>query len=202
MSACFVIGIAGGTGSGKTTIAQAFAARTAALLVSHDRYYRDCPDPAHTNFDHPDAVETSLLVDHVDALVRGEAVDLPDYDFATHRRIPGRQARPRPILVVEGILVLSDPVLRSRCDLTVFVRCPDDVRLLRRMLRDCAHRGRTLESVAGQYLASVRPMHERFVAPCEAASGLVLDGMGDVGEQVERLVSRVSDPELLAVSRA
>ncbi len=190
MSGSFVIGIAGGTGSGKTTLAERFVARTAALHIAHDRYYRT--GPPDTNFDHPDAVETTLLVEHLAALQRGEAIDLPDYDFATHTRIVGKRVRPRPIIVVEGILALADEALRACFDVSVFVRCPDDIRLLRRILRDCAQRGRTLESVAGQYLATVRPMHERYVAPCEALADLVLDGMGDPDAEVERLVTRAS----------
>lgn len=186
----FVIGMAGGTASGKTTIACDFASRVGALLISHDRYYRDQPDPAGVNFDHPESLETPLLVEHLDALVRGEAVDVPAYDFATHRRQQlTERTRPRPVIVVEGILVLADPELVTRCDLTVFVACPDDVRLLRRMLRDCGERGRTLASVAEQYLSTVRPMHERFVAPCEAAAMLVLDGMGATEKAVERLIA-------------
>ncbi len=173
----YILAIAGGTASGKTTFAEVLVARTGALLISHDRYYRDCPNAEGVNFDHPDALETSLLVEHLDALRRNEPVRLPDYDFVTHRRIAGKEVQPRPIVVVEGILVLADPALVSRCDLTVFMHCPDDVRLLRRLLRDCAERGRTLRSVAEQYLTTVRPMHERFVAPCEAAADMVLDGL-------------------------
>jgi uridine kinase len=183
-----LIAIAGGTASGKTTIAHAFASRTGALLLSHDRYYRDGLDPSF-NFDHPDALETTLLVQHLDALTRGESVDLPVYDFGTHRRAERREiVRPRPVVVVEGILVLSEPALATRFDLTVFVACPDDVRLLRRMVRDCGERDRTVFSVAAQYLATVRPMHQQFVAPCEARAMLVLDGMNATEVEVERLV--------------
>lgn len=184
-----LIAIAGGTASGKTTIASAFTSRTGALLLSHDRYYKDSADPASVNFDHPDALETTLLIQHLDALARGESVELPVYDFGAHRRAERREiVRPRPVVVVEGILVLSEPALATRFDLTVFVACPDDVRLLRRMVRDCGERERTVYSVAAQYMATVRPMHQQFVAPCEARAMLVLDGMNATDVEVERLV--------------
>lgn len=185
-----VIAVAGGTASGKTTIANAFCAKVGALLVSHDRYYRDCPEPDGVNFDHPDSLETTLLVAHLDALLRGEAVDLPTYDFATHRRaVAVDRVRARPVIVVEGILALAAPELVARCELTVFVACPDDVRLLRRVVRDCGERGRSVTQVAVQYLATVRPMHQQFVAPCESRAMLVLDGMAPTDAEVARLVS-------------
>ncbi len=184
-----VVAIAGGSGSGKTTIASAFAARTGALLLSHDWYYRDVAEPGTANFDHPDALETTLLVAQLTALKAGESVDGPDYDFATHRRVTGRRLRPRPTILVEGILVLSEPAVCEACDLTVFVSCPDDVRLARRMVRDCEERGRSVRGVVDQYLVTVRRMHERFVAPCEGRAQLVLDGMGSLDEQVDRLIA-------------
>jgi uridine kinase len=186
----FVVGIAGGTASGKSSIADAVTVALDALRVTHDRYYRDAD--ADTNFDHPDSLETELLVTHLDALRAGRAAELPDYDFASHRRLPVRErVQPRAILVVEGILVLSHPELRARMDLTVFVDAPADVRLIRRVRRDVVERGRTVESVFSQYQTTVRPMHETYVEPSKAHAELVLDGSGSLAAQTERLVRMV-----------
>jgi uridine kinase len=164
------------------------AEETGAALVMHDRYYRDAD--AHTNFDHPDALETSALVGHLDQLRRGAAVELPRYHFPTHKRLPTTDIlEPRPLLVVEGILVLADAELRRRFDLAVFVRAAADVRLIRRLRRDVAERGRTVDSVLDQYLSTVRPMHETFVEPSAAHAGLVLDGEGDLTRELGKLRS-------------
>ena len=184
-----IIGMAGGTASGKTTIARAFAARTGATLLGHDRYYRDFPDPSAANFDHPDALDTALLVDHLDELRGGGSAYVPRYDFATHRRVPERDhVEPAPLVLVEGILVLTDEALRARFDITVFVDCPDDVRLLRRMLRDLRERGRDVEGVARQYLATVRPMHQTFVVPSAVHAQVRLDGQQPTDHEVDRLI--------------
>jgi uridine kinase len=174
-----VVGIAGGTASGKTTVARGVADRLGALLLTHDRYYRSAD--AHTNFDHPDALDTARMVADLDTLREGRPASLPDYDFATHRRRAAEDVvAPTPVIVVEGILVLADASLRARFDLAVFVDAPADVRLVRRVQRDVAERGRTVESVLAQYLATVRPMHEAFVAPSLAHAHLVLDGTAEV----------------------
>ena len=184
----FVVGIAGGTASGKTTLAERAAARVGAALVTHDRYYFDAD--ASTNFDHPDSLDTAGLAAHLDALREGRPVDLPVYDFATHRRAPRTERlAPRPLVFVEGILVLSSAELRRRFDLTVFVYAAADVRLIRRVRRDIAERGRDLESVLSQYLATVRPMHETYVEPSAAHAALVLDGEGPLDGEVERLLA-------------
>jgi uridine kinase len=183
----FVVGIAGGTASGKTTLAERAAARTGAALVTHDRYYLDAH--AHTNFDHPDALDTSALVAHLDALRAGEPVELPVYHFPTHRRLPATERlEPRRLVIVEGILVLASAELRRRFDLAVFVRAAPDVRLARRLRRDIAERGRDVESVLGQYLRTVRPMHAAFVEPSAAHAELVLDGEGDLDRELARLL--------------
>jgi uridine kinase len=162
-----------------------------ALRVAHDRYYRD--GDAGTNFDHPDALDTGLLVRHVDALRAGESVALPDYEFATHRRRAERETvHPTPVIVVEGILVLVDEALRARFDLAVYVEAPADIRLIRRIRRDVRERGRTHDDVLRQYLESVRPMHEAWVAPSAAHAQLVLDGTADAQAQVERLRAAVA----------
>jgi uridine kinase len=186
-----VVGVAGGTASGKSTIVARACAAMGALRVAHDRYYRD--GDAGTNFDHPDALDTDLLVRHVDALRAGEPVALPDYDFATHRRVDAREdAQPTPVIVVEGILVLVDAELRARFDLAVYVDAPADIRLIRRIRRDVRERGRTHDDVLRQYLESVRPMHEAWVAPSAAHAQLVLDGTADAQAQVERLRAAVA----------
>lgn len=186
----FVVGIAGGTASGKTTVARRVADRLGALLLTHDRYYRSAD--AHTNFDHPDSLDTVRMVTDLDTLRAGQAASLPDYDFSTHRRRAAEDfVAPTPVIVVEGILVLSDAGLRSRFDLAVFVDAPADVRLIRRVQRDVAERGRTVDSVFAQYLSTVRPMHEAFVAPSVAHAHLVLDGTAEVEGLVEAVCARV-----------
>ncbi len=180
MSRPFVVVMAGGTASGKTTIANGLAQDPDVLLISHDRYYRDAADPASTNFDHPDSLETELLVEHVNALCRGVAVDLPRYGFAGHRRAPHTdRVDPHPILLVEGILTLCDAALADVADLRVFVQASSDVRLARRVLRDVEDRGRNLDQVVHRYLDMVRPMHDRFVAPSIRRADLVLNGESD-----------------------
>ncbi len=187
----FIVGIAGGTASGKTTVARRVADRLGALLLTHDRYYKSAD--ASTNFDHPDSLDTARMVVDLDTLRAGNAASIPDYDFATHRRRAEEDVlAPTPVIVVEGILVLSDPALRARFDLAAFVDAPADVRLIRRVQRDVAERGRTVESVFAQYLATVRPMHEAFVAPSVTHADLVLDGTAEVEGLVEAVCAAVA----------
>ncbi len=178
-----VIGIAGGTGSGKTTVAQAIVNRLGApnvSLISQDSYYLDRSDlpfseRASLNYDHPDAFENSLLVSHLRALKTGRAVDVPVYDFSQHlRQASTVHVRPRPVVVVEGILVLADEGLRSMFDIKVFVDTDPDVRVLRRITRDIEERGRTLESVHRQYLETVKPMHDAFVEPSKRYADIIV----------------------------
>jgi uridine kinase len=182
------VGIAGGTGSGKTTFARALRASLppgTAVLIDHDAYYRDLAGvPAEArcgvNFDHPDALENELLAAQLDALGAGRGIDKPVYDFAHHlRAAQTERIEPAPVVLVEGILVLADPELRARFDLKLFVETPTDVRLLRRIRRDIVERGRSIDGIADQYLATVRPMHEAFVAPSRAFADLVVPGDGD-----------------------
>ncbi len=177
-----------------------------AALLPHDAYYRSLPperSPDSWNFDHPDALETELLVQHVDSLLAGEHVHVPTYEFAHHRRAPSSawvEVAPRPVVVVEGILVLADAALRDRMDVRVFVETPDDVRLVRRIRRDIEERGRTVTEVLDQYLATVRPMHEAFVSPSRDHAHHVMDGTRPVHQLVDQLLSQAPSLQLRAAS--
>jgi uridine kinase len=173
----FLVVMAGGSASGKTTVAAGLAEDGDVLLISHDRYYRDAPDPATYNFDHPNSLETSLLVSQVQTLLDGDSVELPVYGFEGHRRAPHtHRVGPRPILLVEGILTLENADLAALADLRVYVHAAPDVRLARRVLRDVAQRGRQLEGVVQRYLEHVRPMHDQHVEPSRAEADLTLNG--------------------------
>ncbi len=185
-----VVLVGGGTASGKTTIVSALVEQTGALHICHDRYYFDAADPSSHDFDHPDALETSLLVRHVEALKRGESVDLPRYGFSHHRRLPEvDRVQADGLVVVEGILVLAAPELLRAADVTAYVDAPDAVRLERRIHRDMASRGRSRAWVVRQYEATVRPAHERFVAPSQAAADLVVDGQQSTQRAVDQLIA-------------
>ena len=183
--------IAGGTASGKSTLARALAERTGALLIEHDRYYKSVSvedAPSH-NFDEPAALETELLIEHLDALSRGEHVLLPIYDFAHHRRSEQTtRVGPRPVILVEGILALAEPALRDRATVRVFVSAEADVRLARRVRRDVLERGRDIEEVLLRYFATVRPMHAQWIEPTRAFADLVLDGEKPVVELLSTLL--------------
>jgi uridine kinase len=196
----FVIGIAGGTGSGKTTIAQRIAAGVPeehVTVLEHDSYYRDLShldDSARklVNFDHPDALDTELLVEHLTVLRAGAAVVIPSYDFATHtRRMGGQALEPRPLLVVEGILVLADSRLRALFDLKIYVDTDADIRILRRLQRDIEDRGRSFDSVREQYYATVRPMHLLFVEPSKRWADVIVPEGGDNRAAIELVVAKV-----------
>lgn len=185
-----VIGIAGGSGSGKTTIARALIREIgegACALILHDAYYRDLshlplPERAAQNFDHPDALETGLLVAHLRELLAGRVVERPSYDFEQHlRREQTERVQPRPVILVEGVLVLADPELRNLLDLKIYVDTDADLRLMRRLRRDIRDRGRSLDSVFEQYLDTVRPMHVRHVEPTRAFADLVIPEGYNIG---------------------
>lgn len=193
-----IFGIAGGSGSGKTTIAQNLAESVSTeevVLITHDSYYRDQShvDPAErvkTNYDHPKSLETELLVEHLRALQRGEAINVPVYDFVHHTRSQKTQhVEPKPVIVVEGILLFVSPDLRELFDLKVFVDTPDDIRFIRRMKRDIQERGRTMESVVEQYLGTVRPMHHEFVEPSKAYADIIVPEGGHNARAMELLSS-------------
>lgn len=179
----YLVGVAGGTGSGKSTVAERIVESLPAAHVStiqHDNYYRDRPELSYEergqlNFDHPDSLETELLIEHLERLKRGEAVDVPVYDFKTHRRSEETQrVEPREVIVVEGILVFTDARLRDQLDLKLFVDTPADIRVFRRIRRDLEQRGRTFASIREQYYATVRPMHLQFVEPSKAFADLII----------------------------
>jgi uridine kinase len=176
------IGVGGGSGSGKTTIAAAVVDRLdgKVVLIQHDAYYRHLPhlsfeERTRVNYDHPSSLETELLVRHLRTLRSGEPVDRPVYDYAVHlRSVETVRVEPAAVVMVDGILVLADAALRSELDLKLFVDTDPDVRLARRLQRDIAERGRTVESVIAQYFASVRPMHLEFVQPSMRYADLII----------------------------
>ncbi len=186
----FVLLVAGGTASGKSTIVQALVDQTGATLLCHDRYYLDVLEPEGHDYDHPRSLDTDLLVRNLEQLCLGRTADLPVYDFSTHTRQKyAERCEPAPLIVVEGILVMNDERLRSLADLSVFVEAPESVRLARRIARDVQHRGRTEESVRKQYAATVKPNHDRFVQPSKVAADLVLDGCAPTHESVSQIVA-------------
>ena len=197
------VGIAGGSASGKTTTARALTERLGdrCLWLTHDRYYQTMPDrfrddPTDYNFDHPDSLDTDRLVADLRRLKAGQGILAPHYDFATHRRVPESEwcaYAPRPLVVVEGILVLTQEALRACLDYRVYVHAPDDIRLLRRIRRDLQERGRGVAEILDQYERSVRPMHEAFVAPSRAHADLVVDGTTTTEAMVASVLALVGD---------
>lgn len=186
-----IIGIAGGTASGKSTLAEALARRTGALLVAQDRFYRSLPEGVAAlawNFDEPAAVDLDGLATALAALACGGTAELPAYAFQHHRRAPGTErVGPATLVVVEGLFVLRPPI-RALLHRAVYVHAPDDLRLIRRIRRDIAERGRTVDEVLVQYERTVRPAHERYVAPSAASADLRVDGMGALEDALEALV--------------
>ena len=179
----FVIGVAGGSGSGKTTVVRRIVDSLGPEQVTwldHDRYYRDRNDlrleeRAALNYDHPDALETDLMVEHVRMLRAGQAIEAPQYDFTRHARLAQTdEFLPRRALIVEGILVFTDAALRELMDLKVFVDTDSDTRFIRRLQRDVAARGRTMDSVIDQYQSTVKPMHLEFVEPSKRYADVII----------------------------
>lgn len=197
------LGVAGGSGSGKTTVVREIVRRLDPAPVSvihHDAYYRDLghvpwEERTRVNFDHPDALETDLLVRHLARLRAGEAVDIPVYDFSTHTRT-GRTRRVKagPVVIVDGILVLADSGLRDAMDIKVFVQTEADIRFIRRLRRDMRDRGRSLESVVDQYLTTVRPMHLAFVEGSRSHADIIIPEGGRNRVAIDLLVSRLRMP--------
>ena len=195
-----VIGIAGGTGSGKSTVAMVIIDRVGAnhiALLPHDAYYKDLSglEPAQRsliNFDHPDSLETSLLVAHIKQLKNFRAIELPAYDFKNHTRTQKTvHIEPQPVILVEGILILAEKELRELFDVKIFVDTDADIRFIRRLERDIAERGRTSSSVIQQYMATVRPMHLEFVEPSKRYADVIIPEGGLNTVAMDMVVARI-----------
>jgi uridine kinase len=195
-----VIGIAGGSGSGKSTVLQCIIEALGPdhiTVLDHDAYYRSLdhlPLEARIrfNFDHPDALETTLMRHHLDRLIAGEPIDKPVYNFTRHiREAATQRVEPRPVILVEGILVLAEPMLVERMDIKLFVDAEPDVRLMRRVKRDLLERGRTIESVLEQYERTVRPMHLEFVAPSKRKADVIIPRGGHNRVAIDMVIARI-----------
>jgi len=194
------LAVAGGTGSGKTTIANEIVKRVGAqriAFIQHDSYYYDrgrLPlDARHQpNFDHPDALETDLLIEHLAALKAGQPVEIPVYDFTTDRRLTHtRRVEPHPVILIEGLLLFVEARLRELFDVKIFVDTDNDIRFIRRLRRDIAERGRSMESVVDQYLSTVRPMHLEFVEPSKRYADVIIPEGGFNTVALEMVVARI-----------
>lgn len=198
-----IIGICGGTGSGKTTVARSIVQSIKeedVIFIQQDSYYRDLKDmPLDdrnlANFDHPDSVDNDLLIQHLKRLRAGHAAELPVYDFRTHTRKTDetRHVEPKPIVIVEGILIFEEPKILEQLDIKVFVDTPDDIRFIRRLQRDIAERGRTVESVIEQYTMTVRPMHLQFVEPTKRYADVIIPEGGHNQVGIELICGRIRD---------
>jgi uridine kinase len=196
-----LIGVAGGSGSGKTTVSHAILERVGRdriAYLQHDAYYRDrsalpLAERARINYDHPDSLETDLLIEHLKQLRAGRAIEMPQYDFAQHvRKSTTRRVEPRAVILVEGILIFADRALRDLFDIKIFVDTDPDLRFLRRLQRDIAERGRTVESVIAQYLETVRPMHLEFVEPSKRYADVIIPEGGFNTIAIDMVVARIN----------
>jgi len=194
------IGIAGGTGSGKTTVAKKIAQKIGTdkvIILEHDSYYKDISQfggkkAEEINFDHPDALDTKLLIEHVKKLKNYQSVDIPIYDFTTYRRLEQtRHIEPKDVIVIEGILVFVEKELRDLMDIKIFVDTDADERVLRRIKRDIIERGRSLESVINQYISTVKPSHLEFVEPSKRWADVIIPRGGENEVAIEMVVSRI-----------
>lgn len=195
-----IIGICGGTGSGKTTVARRILEnvdRDYVAFLQHDSYYRSLGDMPielrhQINFDHPDALDNELFANHIRALRAGEPIDMPVYDFASHtRQLQTERIEPKPILIIEGILIFTDSKLRELMDLRIFVDTADDLRFIRRLQRDVTERGRSVELVIKQYLETVRPMHEQFVEPSKRFADVIIPEGGFNSVGIDLITGRI-----------
>jgi uridine kinase len=194
------IAVVGGTGAGKTTISNAILDRVGShhiALIPHDSYYKDLEDipfaqPGIRNFDHPDALNTGLMIEHIKQLQHGKAVDIPIYDF-TNYQITDQVQRidPQPIILIEGILILSEPMLRALFDIKIYVDIDADIRFIRRLQRDIVERGRSVESVINQYLTTVRPMHMQFVEPSRRYADVIIPEGGHNTVAIDMVADRI-----------
>jgi len=196
-----IIGIAGGTGSGKSTVARKVAealGEASVAFIEMDSYYRDFSHLArhelhhHVNWDHPDAFDVELFASQLEALARGQSIETPVYEFATHSRsVQVRRVNPMDVIVIDGILLLADERLRTVCDVKVFVDADPDIRLIRRIRRDMATRGRSLDSVLDQYLSTVQPMHLQFVEPSKRYADVIVPRGGSNTIAIDMLVAKI-----------
>ena len=195
-----IIGIAGGTGSGKTTVARKVAAALppgAVLIIEHDSYYQDREDLSHDqraqlNYDHPESLDNDLMLQQLQALRQGETVELPIYDFKTHlRRKDTRRAEPAPVVILEGILVFVDARVRRMLDMKLFVDTDADIRIMRRIRRDIEDRGRDFNNIREQYYSTVRPMHLKYVEPSKRWSDLIIPEGGENSVALDLLVGKL-----------
>ena len=196
----FVIGVAGGSGSGKTTVVRRIVESIGdgqVTVLDHDRYYRDRNDlrleeRAALNYDHPDALETDLMVRHLHDLRAGRTVHIPSYDFSRHARLSSTEAvEPRRVIIIEGILVFVDQALRAQMDIKVFVDTDADTRFIRRLKRDVAERGRTMESVIDQYQTTVKPMYLEFVEPSKRYADIIIPQGGHNAVAIDLLLTLI-----------
>lgn len=195
-----IVGVAGGSGSGKTTVSRAILERVGAdhiAYIQHDSYYRDAShlpqeERLKINFDHPDSLETGLLIDHLHRLRAGQPIEVPVYNFATHSRTGTTQrVEPRPVILVEGILIFAEPRLREHFDVKIYVDTEADIRFIRRLERDIRERGRRLETVIEQYLTTVRPMHEEFVEPSKRHADVIIPRGGHNRVALDLVTARI-----------
>ena len=199
MADILVIGIAGGTGSGKTTLMRNIMSRFEGMVtvLSHDNYYKrhdelTFEERSGLNYDEPDAIETSLMVEHLAMLRDGRSIDCPVYDFTRHNRSDETvHLEPSPVIIVEGILIFENESLRDLMDIRLFVDTDADIRLCRRIKRDVTKRGRTLESVLNQYQATVKPMHEKYVEPSKKYANLVIPEGGRNMVALDMILGRI-----------
>lgn len=193
-----VIGVAGGSGSGKTTVSKAILDHVGSdriTFLPHDSYYHSLvnlplDERRRFNFDHPAAFDNALYTEHLDALIRSEAVSVPCYDFVSYTRLSTSYlVQPRPVILLEGILIFSDAALRERMDIKLFVDAESDLRFIRRMQRDLHERGRTIDSIVKQYQDTVRPMHLEFVEPTKRYADIIIPHGGQNKIAVDMVVS-------------
>lgn len=197
-----IIGIAGGTASGKTSISrhiqEMYDDVTSVLIIRQDDYYKDqssktMEERVLTNYDHPDSIDTDLLVEHVKALIDGKSIQKPLYDFVEHTRSKETEVcYPCDVLILEGLFVLQDPKIRELLDIKVFVDTEADIRFIRRLLRDVQERGRSMESVVNQYTSTVRPMHESFVEPSKKYADIIIPEGGENRVAIDLLITKIS----------
>ncbi len=195
-----IVGVAGGTGSGKTTVSHAILERVGRdriAYIQHDSYYRDLShlppeERARVNFDHPDALENELLIQHLQQLIAGRPAEIPIYDFTTHtRKKETRTVLSHRVILLEGILIFADKTLREMMDVKIYVDTDADLRFIRRLERDIAERGRTMESVIRQYLETVRPMHLEFVEPSKRYADIIIPEGGFNTIAIDMVVARI-----------